>query len=77
MMSNLLIFVSCGIISGLDQHSEGSERLSRNDAVEYLKAVKEVFKDNREKYEEFLEVMKALKARRSVLCFVKIDIINQ
>jgi len=31
--------------------------LSRNDAVAYLKAVKEIFKDNREKYEEFLEVI--------------------
>lgn len=53
-----------GETSGLHQHSEGSQRLSTDDALAYLKAVKEIFKDNREKYDEFLEVMKAFKAQR-------------
>jgi len=53
-----------GESSGQHQHSEGSQRLSTDDALSYLKSVKEIFKDNREKYDEFLEVMKAFKAQR-------------
>jgi len=34
------------------------------DAIAYLKEVKESFKDNKEKYDDFLEVMKAFKAAR-------------
>ncbi|KAF8390325.1 hypothetical protein HHK36_024850 [Tetracentron sinense] len=42
----------------------GTQKLTTNDALAYLKAVKDMFQDNREKYEEFLEVMKDFKAQR-------------
>lgn len=53
-----------GESSGLHQPSEGSQRLSTDDALAYLKSVKDIFKDNRDKYDEFLEIMKAFKAQR-------------
>ena len=37
--------------------------MTTDDALAYLKAVKERFKDDREKYNEFLEVMKNFKAQ--------------
>uniref|UniRef100_A0A2P2MR82 Paired amphipathic helix protein Sin3-like 4 isoform X2 n=1 Tax=Rhizophora mucronata TaxID=61149 RepID=A0A2P2MR82_RHIMU len=40
------------------------QRLTTNDALAYLKAVKDIFQDKREKYDEFLEVMKDFKAQR-------------
>ncbi|KAL2904207.1 Paired amphipathic helix protein Sin3-like 3 [Bienertia sinuspersici] len=40
------------------------QRLTTNDALAYLKAVKEMFQDKKEKYDEFLEVMKDFKAQR-------------
>ncbi|XP_061973574.1 paired amphipathic helix protein Sin3-like 4 [Populus nigra] len=42
----------------------GGQKLTTNDALAYLKAVKDIFQDNREKYDEFLEVMKDFKAQR-------------
>lgn len=42
----------------------GAQKLTTNDALAYLKAVKEIFQDKREKYDEFLEVMKDFKAER-------------
>ncbi|MQL90415.1 hypothetical protein Taro_023015, partial [Colocasia esculenta] len=42
----------------------GTQRLTTNDALAYLKDVKEIFQDRREKYDEFLEVMKDFKAQR-------------
>ncbi|XP_074295941.1 paired amphipathic helix protein Sin3-like 4 isoform X3 [Silene latifolia] len=45
--------------------TQGSmQRLTTNDALAYLKAVKEMFSDKKEKYDEFLEVMKDFKAQR-------------
>ncbi|CAH2066493.1 unnamed protein product, partial [Thlaspi arvense] len=41
-----------------------SQKLTTNDALAYLKAVKDKFQDKREKYDEFLEVMKDFKAQR-------------
>lgn len=41
-----------------------SQKLTTNDALTYLKAVKEIFENNKEKYEDFLEVMKDFKAQR-------------
>ncbi|KAJ7953703.1 Paired amphipathic helix protein Sin3-like [Quillaja saponaria] len=41
-----------------------TQKLTTNDALSYLKAVKDIFQDNREKYEDFLEVMKDFKAQR-------------
>ncbi|XP_068462786.1 paired amphipathic helix protein Sin3-like 4 isoform X2 [Phaseolus vulgaris] len=42
----------------------GGQRLTTNDALAYLKAVKDMFQDKREKYDDFLEVMKDFKAQR-------------
>jgi paired amphipathic helix protein Sin3a len=44
--------------------ASGGPRLTCDDALTYLKAVKEQFKDDKEKYDEFLEVMKDFKAQR-------------
>lgn len=41
-----------------------SPKLTSKDAVAYLKAVKEVFSDQRDKYERFLEIMKDFKTHR-------------
>lgn len=41
-----------------------SQKLTTNDALSYLKEVKERFQDQREKYDRFLEVMKDFKAQR-------------
>jgi hypothetical protein len=43
-----------------------NQKLTTNDALVYLKAVKDKFQDKREKYEEFLEVMRDFKSERSV-----------
>ena len=42
------------------------QKLTTNDALVYLKAVKDKFQDNRAKYEEFLEVMRDFKSERLV-----------
>lgn len=41
-------------------------KVTSKDAVAYLKAVKEVFSDQRVIYERFLEIMKDFKTHRSV-----------
>ncbi|VFQ95207.1 unnamed protein product [Cuscuta campestris] len=41
-----------------------AQKLTTVDALAYLKAVKEIFRDKREKYDEFLEAMKDFKAQR-------------
>ncbi|XP_059648928.1 paired amphipathic helix protein Sin3-like 4 isoform X2 [Cornus florida] len=41
----------------------GPQKLTTNDALAYLKAVKDIFQEKREKYDEFLEVMKDFKAQ--------------
>ncbi|KAJ6838537.1 paired amphipathic helix protein Sin3-like 4 [Iris pallida] len=38
--------------------------LTTNDALQYLKAVKDIFQDKKEKYDQFLEVMKDFKSQR-------------
>jgi paired amphipathic helix protein Sin3a len=45
----------------------GGQKLTTNDALAYLKAVKDIFQDKREKYDDFLEVMKDFKAQRFVV----------
>lgn len=42
----------------------GAQKLTTNDALAYLKAVKDIFQEKREKYDDFLEVMKDFKAQR-------------
>jgi hypothetical protein len=44
-----------------------AQKLTTNDALTYLKAVKDKFHDNRAKYDEFLEVMRDFKSTRSLL----------
>ncbi|OWM71602.1 hypothetical protein CDL15_Pgr005789 [Punica granatum] len=41
------------------------KKLTTNDALTYLKEVKDMFQDQREKYDMFLEVMKDFKAQRT------------
>ncbi|XVF02345.1 hypothetical protein REPUB_Repub04eG0167600 [Reevesia pubescens] len=41
-----------------------TQKLTTNDALAYLKAVKDIFLEKKEKYDEFLEVMKDFKAQR-------------
>ncbi|XP_028796665.1 paired amphipathic helix protein Sin3-like 4, partial [Neltuma alba] len=56
---------SRGETSGQPQMMDGgAQKLTTNDALAYLKAVKEIFQDKREKYDDFLEVMKDFKAQR-------------
>lgn len=43
-----------------------AQKLTTNDALAYLKAVKDIFQDKRDKYDDFLEVMKDFKAQRFV-----------
>jgi histone deacetylase complex regulatory component SIN3 len=43
-----------------------AQKLTTNDALTYLKAVKDKFHDNRAKYDEFLEVMRDFKSTRSL-----------
>ncbi|KAL1828774.1 paired amphipathic helix protein Sin3-like 3 isoform X2 [Daucus carota subsp. sativus] len=52
--------------SGQAQMNGGgsTQKLTTNDALTYLKAVKDIFHDKREQYDEFLEVMKDFKAQR-------------
>ncbi|KAI3467443.1 hypothetical protein Pfo_024106 [Paulownia fortunei] len=52
--------------SGQVQMSTASsaQRLTTTDALSYLKTVKEIFQDKRDKYDDFLDVMKDFKAQR-------------
>ncbi|XP_016559073.1 paired amphipathic helix protein Sin3-like 2 isoform X2 [Capsicum annuum] len=44
--------------------SASTQKLTTNDALSYLKEVKDMFQDQREKYDMFLDVMKDFKAQR-------------
>ncbi|TKY58570.1 Paired amphipathic helix protein Sin3 4 [Spatholobus suberectus] len=44
--------------------SGGGQKLTTKDALAYLKVVKDIFQDESEKYDDFLEVMKDFKAQR-------------
>ncbi|KAK9061738.1 hypothetical protein SSX86_018921 [Deinandra increscens subsp. villosa] len=44
--------------------SSSAHKLTTNDALTYLKQVKDMFQDQREKYDMFLDVMKDFKAQR-------------
>ncbi|KAI8528426.1 hypothetical protein RHMOL_Rhmol12G0147900 [Rhododendron molle] len=44
--------------------ASSAQKLTTNDALAYLKAVKDMFQDNRAKYDVFLDVMKDFKAQR-------------
>ena len=44
--------------------TSGTGKLTTNDALSYLRDVKIKFSDNKEIYDEFLEIMKEFKAQR-------------
>lgn len=46
---------------------QSQQGLTTDDALAYLQAVKDMFKDKKGKYDEFLEVMKDFKAQRYIL----------
>lgn len=60
--SKLHAFVQCR--NGQPRTIKGG--LTTTDALTYLKAVREMFRDNQEKYETFLELMKDFKAQRYI-----------
>ena len=41
-----------------------SQKLTTSDALTYLDKVKNVFRDKKEKYDEFLKIMKDFKSQR-------------
>ncbi|CAA0820219.1 Paired amphipathic helix protein Sin3-like 1 [Striga hermonthica] len=53
-----------GIGSGGGVVASSTQKLTTNDALSYLKQVKDMFQDQKEKYESFLDVMKDFKAQR-------------
>lgn len=46
------------------QHAMGQHRLTTNDALTYLREVKNRFADKKDVYDTFLEIMKEFKAQR-------------
>ncbi|GLJ50466.1 hypothetical protein SUGI_1075200 [Cryptomeria japonica] len=50
--------------SGPPKNIGGKQKLTNDDALAYLKAVKETFKDRKERYDEFIEVLRDFKAQR-------------
>ncbi|KAL4379199.1 hypothetical protein GQ457_02G011470 [Hibiscus cannabinus] len=55
-----------GAMGGMGAGGGGTpQKLTTNDALTYLKEVKEMFQDQKEKYDMFLEVMKDFKAQRT------------
>ncbi|CAA0829989.1 Paired amphipathic helix protein Sin3-like 2 [Striga hermonthica] len=49
---------------GASVAAASTQKLTTNDALTYLKEVKDMFQDQREKYDKFLDVMKDFKAQR-------------
>ncbi|XP_075475269.1 paired amphipathic helix protein Sin3-like 2 [Primulina tabacum] len=56
--------VTVGDGSTMGVASGSTQKLTTNDALTYLKEVKDMFQDQREKYDRFLDVMKDFKAQR-------------
>nr|GFC98686.1 paired amphipathic helix protein Sin3-like 2 isoform X3 [Tanacetum cinerariifolium] len=55
---------SVGRGGGGAEDGSSSQKLTTNDALSYLKQVKDMFHDKREKYEMFLDVIKEFKAQK-------------
>ncbi|KAI3699768.1 hypothetical protein L2E82_44292 [Cichorium intybus] len=53
-----------GVGGGGGGGASSAQKLTTNDALTYLKEVKDMFQDQREKYDMFLDVMKDFKAQR-------------
>nr|XP_043634301.1 paired amphipathic helix protein Sin3-like 2 isoform X2 [Erigeron canadensis] len=51
-------------VAGGNGGGSSAQKLTTNDALTYLKEVKDMFQDQREKYDMFLDVMKDFKAQR-------------
>lgn len=67
-MKILQFFCSGGARSVVpsSQHAQNSRNsLTTNDALSYLRDVKDKFQDKKETYDTFLEIMKNFKAQRS------------
>ena len=54
--------------------ASSAQKLTTNDALTYLKEVKDMFQDQREKYDMFLDVMKDFKAQRYIIFGWKVSI---
>ncbi|KAL7610919.1 hypothetical protein Lser_V15G11480 [Lactuca serriola] len=52
------------LISEQSKHKGSTHKLTTNDALTYLEKVKDIFQNEKEKYEEFLKVMKDFKTQR-------------
>lgn len=50
--------------SGKPAPGAGQQRLTTNDALGYLRDVKERFKDQRQVYDKFLDIMKDFKSQK-------------
>lgn len=46
--------------------ASSAQKLTTNDALTYLKEVKDMFQNQKEKYDMFLDVMKDFKAQRYI-----------
>ncbi|KAG8384767.1 hypothetical protein BUALT_Bualt04G0152800 [Buddleja alternifolia] len=55
---------TAGSGSGVGVPAGSAQKLTTNDALSYLKQVKDMFQDQKEKYDRFLDVMKDFKAQR-------------
>ncbi|KAI3968673.1 hypothetical protein MKX01_028823 [Papaver californicum] len=67
----VLVNNNSGQTQGPGRGGVGAQTLTTNDALAYLKDVKDMFQDMRDKYDEFLEVMKDFKAQRiDTTCFI-------
>lgn len=53
-----------GVGTGGGSGGGATQKLTTNDALSYLKEVKDIFQDEREKYDKFLDVMKDFKSQR-------------
>ena len=54
-----------------------SQRLTTNDALAYLKVVKNLFQDKQRKYDEFLKVMKDFKGQRFDHSYINLSHIDR
>ncbi|KAI3900833.1 hypothetical protein MKW92_051802, partial [Papaver armeniacum] len=61
----MLVNNSSGKAQGPEGGGVGTQTLTTNDSLANLKDVKDMFQDRRDKYDEFLEVMKDFKAQSS------------
>jgi paired amphipathic helix protein Sin3a len=59
-----IIFLLCSVPRPAQQGVAMGHRLTTNDALTYLREVKNRFADKKEVYDTFLEIMKEFKAQR-------------